>query len=63
MNQNICVACNRKISTSILSFEQRLIGDADFCRSCWNTIMIDARDEEIIPSPASFFSRESVNMN
>lgn len=37
--------CGGVINSSSLSFEQRLIGDEDFCRTCWNGIMYEEHDE------------------
>jgi hypothetical protein len=34
-----CVLCNDVIDPQRLSFEQRLIDDTDFCRTCWDEIM------------------------
>lgn len=34
-----CVLCNDVINPRRLSFEQLLIDDTDFCRTCWDEIM------------------------
>ena len=43
----ICVCCNRIIAIEIRSFEQRLIGDRDFCHVCWKEIMTFLSDEDL----------------
>lgn len=48
-NQERCVLCGKAIDSLSLSFEQRLIGDQDFCRNCWNEIMIEGYDESPLP--------------
>ena len=36
-----CVACFRAVDPDELSFEQKLIEDEHFCRSCWDEVMKD----------------------
>lgn len=36
-----CIACSGPLDENDLSFEQRLIRDADFCRKCFDDIMKD----------------------
>jgi len=42
---NKCVSCFRPIDESSLSFEQKLIDDENFCRSCWDDVMSESVDE------------------
>jgi hypothetical protein len=39
-----CIECDEPINESALSFEQRLIDDIDFCRTCFDAIMSDQYD-------------------
>jgi hypothetical protein len=41
-----CVMCHREINSALLSFEQRLIDDKNFCRECWDGMMSGAQEEE-----------------
>lgn len=34
-----CLDCGAPIDPNSLSFEQKLVGDTDFCRQCWDRIM------------------------
>lgn len=40
-----CIQCHNPIVVESQSFEQRLIGDEDFCRKCWDYVV----SEEDIP--------------
>lgn len=42
-----CVLCGGTIDSDALTFEQRLINDEDFCRTCWNDIMHEEYEEEV----------------
>ena len=46
-NNDNCVCCSRIILIEVLSFEQRLVGDKDFCHVCWNEIMTFLSDEDL----------------
>ncbi len=39
--------CGGAIDVSTLTFEQRLVNDEDFCRTCWNDIMYHEYEGEI----------------
>ncbi|HXV46358.1 MAG TPA: hypothetical protein VD736_06770 [Nitrososphaera sp.] len=40
MAKNICVCCHGLYDTARdTTFEQRIVGDEDFCSMCWNEIM------------------------
>lgn len=40
LTNSVCVVCDNFIDAASLSFEQRLVGDQDFCRKCWDEIMM-----------------------
>lgn len=40
VTNRVCVICGDFIDAASLSFEQRLIRDQDFCRKCWDEIMM-----------------------
>lgn len=44
-----CIECNTPISDDLLSFEQRLIDDHDFCRACFEEIMNENNYDVSIP--------------
>ena len=44
-----CIACNCKIDETVLSFEQRLIEDKEFCRACFDEILNDSNYEIRMP--------------
>lgn len=45
----ICVMCNGVIDTQSPSFEQRLVDDRDFCRTCWDDMMFGKESEVPLP--------------
>ena len=47
--KEICVICNGPIDASSLSFEQLLVNDKDFCRTCWDEILY-SEEEPSLPS-------------
>lgn len=53
----ICVLCGEKVGESSRTFEQRLVGDEDFCATCWNEIMHDGHE-----APFTFSSQESAKI-
>jgi hypothetical protein len=36
-----CVSCFGPVDPGVLSFEQKLVEDGHFCRSCWDEVMKD----------------------
>lgn len=46
-----CVNCSNGIDRGLLSFEQKLIDDEDFCRRCWDDIMNSSYDEQAVVMP------------
>ena len=51
---NNCLMCGSPVIEESTSFEQRLIGDIEFCRRCFDAIMDDT-DTSYLDSP-SFMS-------
>lgn len=44
-----CIVCNVPIDETILSFEQRLIDDKEFCRRCFDEIIDDNNYDIRVP--------------
>jgi hypothetical protein len=47
----ICIVCNNQFDSNKLTFDQRLIGDKEFCVRCWSDIMNSTIDELEIELP------------
>ena len=44
---NVCIMCCEPIDYDNLSFQQRLIGDRDFCRACFDEILEAQYDSDM----------------